>query len=97
MIKADIKEYRPNLRPHDRDPLHALAAELGFIVTRASRYEGDPSVRDFLHALAIAYTTDTAAVIAALRGIGVTNPHPKPTPHHTTKKKKKNKKTKKNK
>ncbi len=73
MIKADIKEYRPNLRPHDRDPLHALAAELGFIVTRASRYEGDPSVRDFLHALAIAYTTDTAAVIAALRGIGVTN------------------------
>lgn len=74
MLRDDIKEYRPNLKPEAREPLMKLAENLGFIVTRASRYEGDPSVRDLLHALADAYRLDSGAVIDALRGIGVVNP-----------------------
>jgi hypothetical protein len=73
MLRDDIKEYRPNLKPEAREPLIDLAGNLGFIVTRASRYEGEPSVRDLLHALADAYRLDSGAVIDALRGIGVVN------------------------
>ena len=50
-----------------------LAGNLGFVVTRASYYQGDPSVRDMLHALAAAYERDSGAVIDALREIGVVN------------------------
>lgn len=74
MLRDNIKEYRPNLKPEAREPLFNLAGNLGFIVTRASRYEGEPSVRDLLHALADAYRLDSGAVIDALRGIGVVNP-----------------------
>ena len=49
--------------------LQAMAAELGFVVTQASRYQGKPSPPDMLDALAAAYRLDPAATLDALRAL----------------------------
>lgn len=78
--KDDIKKYRPVLEPFAREPLFELAEHLGFIVTRAGRYDGDPSVTDLLHSLAAAYRRDPAGIVNALRSIGVVSePNPSDT------------------
>lgn len=59
------------LSPESRGDLLSLAESLGFIVTRQGTYHGEPSVRDFLHALAAAYQTNPTAVTDALSAIGV--------------------------
>jgi len=77
---TEIKEYRPVLAPESRDDLLALAESLGFIVTRQGMYEGEPSVRDFLHALAAAYRRDPGGVHLALKVVGVYNKPDAPDP-----------------
>ena len=47
--------------------LQSMAGELGFIVTPASRYQGQPSPPDMLDAIAAAYRADPAGTLAALR------------------------------
>ena len=47
--------------------LQAMAAELGFVVTQASRYQGKPSPPDMLDALATAYRLDPAGTLDVLR------------------------------
>ena len=49
--------------------LQAMAAELGFVVTQASRYQGQPSPPDMLDALPAAYRADPAGTLAALRAL----------------------------
>jgi hypothetical protein len=49
--------------------LQSMAGELGFIVTQASRYQGQPSPPDMLDALATAYRLDPAATLDALRAL----------------------------
>ncbi len=49
--------------------LQSMAGELGFIVTQASRYQGQPSPPDMLDALAARYRADPDAVLAALRAL----------------------------
>ena len=46
--------------------LQSMAAGLGFVVTQASRYQGQPSPPDMLDALAAAYRLDPAATLDAL-------------------------------
>lgn len=84
MVKKEIiKEYRyrPVLAAEAREPLLALADSLGFRVNRQGTYHGEPSVRDFLHALAAAYERDPAGVRLALKVLGVT---PDGTPTYTS-------------
>lgn len=71
--KVDIKDYRPVLSPDSRTGLFGLAETLGFLVTRQGTYHGEPSVRDFLHALAAAYQRDPGGVRTAMKVIGVFN------------------------
>ena len=47
--------------------MQSMAGELGFIVTQASRYQGQPSPPDMLDALAAAYRANPAATLDALR------------------------------
>ena len=47
--------------------LQSMAGELGFIVTQASRYQGQPSPPDMLESLATAYRANPAATLDALR------------------------------
>lgn len=49
--------------------LQSMAGELGFIVTQASRYQGQPSPPDMLDALAARYRADPDAVLAALAAL----------------------------
>ena len=49
--------------------LQSMAGELGFIVTQASRYQGNPSPPDRLDAPAAAYRLDPPATLAALRAL----------------------------
>lgn len=49
--------------------LQSMAGELGFIVTQASRYQGQPSPPDMLDALAAAYRANPAAVLASLSAL----------------------------
>ena len=49
--------------------LQSMAGELGFIVTQASRYQGQPSPPDMLDALAARYRADPDAVLDALRAL----------------------------
>lgn len=75
MVKKDVvKEYRPVISPEAREPLLKLAESLGFVVKRHGTYQGEPSVRDFLHALASAYERDPAGVRLALKVLGVYEP-----------------------
>ena len=69
--KQEIKDYRPVLTVEARDSLMELARALAFQVSRHGTYYGQPSVRDMLESLAEAYRADRAAVIDALRGVGV--------------------------
>lgn len=80
--KALIKDYRPKLTTETRDSLFEIANKLGFTITRHGTYHGEPSVRDMLAALAAAYRADNAAVVSALREIGVTASNPTPEPTH---------------
>ena len=47
--------------------LQKLADSLGFLVTVRGGFYGEPSVRDFLHALAAAYTRDPGGTHLALK------------------------------
>ena len=49
--------------------LQGMAAGLGYVVTQASRYQGQPSPPDMLDALAAAYRADPAGTLAALRAL----------------------------
>ena len=49
--------------------LQSMAGKLGFIVTQASRYQGQPSPPDMLDARAAAYRADPPATLAALRAL----------------------------
>ena len=52
-----------------RDALTELAGGLGFVVSTPSLYTGKPSVPDMLEALATAYRTNPAAVLASLSAL----------------------------
>lgn len=71
--EATIKDYRPKVSPQDRDDLMALASRLGFRISQPGTYEGEPSVRMFLAALAAAHRANPADVADALRQVGVIN------------------------
>lgn len=48
-----------------------LAEALAFVVNQPGRYDGVPSVREFLHSLAAAYERDPRAVRQAMIDLGV--------------------------
>lgn len=71
--KPVTKEYRPVLSTETRDVLFSLAKTLGFIVAQPGTYLGEPSVSDFIDALAAAYERDPGGVRTAMKVIGVFN------------------------
>lgn len=81
MVRKDvIKKYRPVLNPEVREPLFDLAEGLGFTVTQPGTYLGEPSVTDFLQALAAAYRRDPGDVHLAFKVMGIYNKLDKPEP-----------------
>ena len=64
--RADIKDYRPILSLEARDSLKALAAALGYSVSRKGTYFGKPSAPDMLEALAACYRAAPDNTLAAL-------------------------------
>ena len=74
--------YRVRIEKETTPALQELAAGLGFISDAPGYRQGSPSPGAMLDALAAAYRRDNAAVVSALREIGVTAAEPAPEPTH---------------
>ncbi len=66
--------YRVRIEKETTPALQDLAADLGFIVTRPTRFTGQPSPGSLLDTLAAAYRRDPGGVVGALRALGIVPP-----------------------
>lgn len=65
------KTYQVRITQSDQDTFASVARDLGFVISRRGANYGKSSSPQFIASLAAAYRADPAALLAALRSVGV--------------------------